>query len=80
MTEPKKELSREEVFKWYNDQIELAKVRAELAELNARAVKAEAERMQAAMFMAQMEAANLQSEKPNPDGQVETNPSEKPQN
>lgn len=55
-----KEPSRDEVIAWYKSQIELAGYRAELAELQAKAVKAEAERIQAGMFLAQMDAAQKQ--------------------
>jgi len=56
-----KEPTREEVIAWYKSQIELAALRTELAELQSRAVKAEAERIQAAMFLAQLDAASKES-------------------
>lgn len=63
-----KEPTREEVIAWYKSQIELAALRTELAELQSRAVKAEAERVQASMFLAQLDAAakeaSAQQEKP----------------
>ena len=52
---PEKEVSREEVVAWYKDQIELATLRADLAEQQARATKADAERLQATMFLAQVQ-------------------------
>ena len=56
-----KEPTREEVIAWYQSQIELAELRARLAELQATAVKAEAERAQAAMFLAQIEDARKEA-------------------
>ena len=53
---PEKEVTREEVVVWYKDQIELATLRADLAEQQARAAKSDAERMQATMFLAQAQA------------------------
>lgn len=53
---PEKEVTREEVIVWYKDQIELATLRADLAEQQARAAKSDAERMQATMFLAQAQA------------------------
>lgn len=61
--EPK---SREEIVAWYKDQIELASLRTELAELHSRAVKAEAERIQASMFIAQVQAATEEAKKDDP--------------
>lgn len=54
---PQVEATREEVLAWYKEQIEFATLRAELAELQNRAAKADAERLQATMFMAQAQAA-----------------------
>jgi hypothetical protein len=51
-----KELNQEEVISWYKTQIELATLRADLAEQQSRAAKADAERMQATIFMAQVQA------------------------
>jgi hypothetical protein len=51
-----KEPTRDEVIAWYKQQIELAGYRTELAELQARAMKAEAERAQATMILAQLTA------------------------
>jgi hypothetical protein len=50
-----KELNQEEVISWYKTQIELATLRADLAEQQSRAAKADAERMQATIFMAQVQ-------------------------
>lgn len=52
---PEKEVSREEVVAWYKEQIELATLRADLAEQQNRAAKNDAERLQATMFMAQVQ-------------------------
>jgi hypothetical protein len=52
-----KELNQEEVISWYKTQIELATLRADLAEQQSRAAKADAERMQATIFMAQVQAS-----------------------
>lgn len=71
-----KEPTREEVITWYKSQIELAALRTELAELQSRAVKAEAERVQAAMFLAQLDAASKESAVKNEAGPTpESNPS-----
>jgi hypothetical protein len=55
--EEKPELNREDVLAWYDDQIELAEKRATLAKLQAEAVQYEAQRVQAAIMIAQMRAA-----------------------
>ena len=52
-----KEVTRDEVIVWYKEQIELAALRADLAEHQARAAESDAKRMQATMFMAQAQAA-----------------------
>jgi len=49
--------TREEVIAWYNEQIELAKLRLELAELQSKAAIADAQRMQAVGMIAQMQGA-----------------------
>lgn len=54
--------SREELIAWYNSQIELARLRTELAELHARAVKAEADRIESSMFLAQVDAATKEAQ------------------
>ena len=58
---PEKEVTRDEVVAWYKDQIELATLRADLAEQQARAAKSDAERMQATMFLAQAQAKQTQA-------------------
>ena len=60
--EKEKEVSREEVIAWYKDQIELATLRADLAEQQNRAAKADAERMQATMFIAQVQVQGKEGE------------------
>lgn len=60
--EKEKEVSREEVIAWYKDQIELATLRADLAEQQNRAAKADAERIQATMFMAQVQVQGKEGE------------------
>lgn len=54
MAEQEKEPSRDEVIAWYKSQIELASYRAELAELQAKAVTEEAKRIQATIMIANM--------------------------
>lgn len=54
--------TREEVIAWYNEQIELAKLRLELAELQSKAAIADAQRMQAVGMIAQMQGGEAQSE------------------
>lgn len=53
-TEETKEPTRDEVIVWYNSQIELASLRAQLAELQAKAVTEEAKRIQATIMIANM--------------------------
>jgi hypothetical protein len=57
MTEEKEEVSREDVLAWYKDQIELATVRADLAEQQARAVRFESERLQHVVMIANIKTA-----------------------
>jgi hypothetical protein len=54
MAEQEKEPTRDEVIAWYKSQIELASLRAELAELQAKAVTEEAKRIQATIMIANM--------------------------
>lgn len=54
MSEKKEKPSREQIIKWYNDEIELAKLRAELALHQRNATVSEAERLQAIGVIAQM--------------------------
>ena len=53
MSEEKKP-SREQMIQWYKDEIELASLRAELAQLQRDATVAEAERINAIAAIAQM--------------------------
>ena len=55
--EEKKEVSREEVVAWYKDQIELATLRADLAEQQARAVGYESQRLQHMVMIANIKTA-----------------------
>jgi len=48
-----REPTKEEVIAWYKEQIELAKLRHELAELQSKAVQEEAKRLQAMAIIAQ---------------------------
>lgn len=52
-----KEPSREEVVTWYNEQIELSTLRADLAEQQARAVRFESERLQHVVMIANIKTA-----------------------
>jgi len=70
---PEKEVTRDEVVAWYKDQIELATLRADLAEQQARAAKSDAERLQATMFMAQ-----VQNQQNAPEQEEEDAPAEAP--
>lgn len=66
--EETEDLKREDVLKWYDEQIELADKRATLAKLQAEAVQYEAQRVQAAIMIAQMRTSQeQQSEKPEGD-------------
>lgn len=59
MSEEKKEqLSKEEIIVWYKDQIEIATLRADLAEQQARAVRHESERLQHAVMIANIKTAS----------------------
>lgn len=55
--EQKQQLTKEEVIAWYKDQIELATLRADLAEQQSRAVRFESERLQHAIMIANIKAA-----------------------
>jgi hypothetical protein len=55
--EQKQQLSREEIVAWYKDQIEVATLRADLAEQQSRAVRFESERLQHAIMIANIKAA-----------------------
>jgi hypothetical protein len=55
--EKEKEVTREEAVTWYKDQIELATLRADLAEQQARAVRYESERLQHVVMIANIKTA-----------------------
>ena len=55
--EEKKAPSKEELVAWYKEQIELATLRADLAEQHARAVKHESERLQHSAMIANITAS-----------------------
>ena len=61
--QPKTLPSREEVIKWYQEQIEVAELRARLAELQSKATQEDAKRIQATILIAQMQAP------PQPEGE-----------
>jgi hypothetical protein len=61
--EEKKPLSKDEVIAWYKEQIEVATLRADLAEQQARAVKHESERLQHAAMIANITASVEQLQK-----------------
>ncbi len=64
MTEEEKTpLSKDEVIAWYKEQIEVATLRADLAEQQARAVKHESERLQHAAMIANITASVEQLQK-----------------
>jgi hypothetical protein len=64
MTEEEKKVpSKEEVLAWYKEQIELATLRADLAEQQTRAVKFESERLQHAAMIANITASVEEMEK-----------------
>lgn len=58
MNQEKKAPTREEIIKWYKDEIELAGLRADLAKLQRDATVSEAERMRAIMAIAEMTPVN----------------------
>lgn len=58
--EEKKEVSREEVIAWYKEQIELATLRADLAEQQERALRFESQRLQHVIMIANIKAAGEQ--------------------
>ena len=55
--ETEKEVTREEAVAWYKDQIELATLRADLAEQQARALRYESERLQHVVMIANIKSA-----------------------
>ena len=57
MPKTEKEVTREEAVAWYKDQIELATLRADLAEQQARALRYESERPQHVVMIANIKSA-----------------------
>lgn len=55
--ENEKQVTREEAVAWYKDQLELATLRADLAEQQARAVRYESERLQHVVMIANIKTA-----------------------
>lgn len=55
--EEKEKLTREEVVAWYKEQIEVATLRADLSEQQARAVQFESARLQHMVMIAQITEA-----------------------
>jgi hypothetical protein len=62
--QPQEKPSREQIIKWYTDEIELASYRADLAKLQRDATVSEAERLQALLVIAQI------TQEPKQDDQV----------
>lgn len=69
--EEKKAPSKEELVAWYKEQIELATLRADLAEQHARAVKHESERLQHSAMIANITASIEEMKKENADQEEE---------
>ena len=70
--ETEKEVTREEADAWYKDQIELATLRADLAEQQARALRYESERLQHVVRIANIKSAGNEIMK-NDEDEEETN-------
>jgi uncharacterized glyoxalase superfamily protein PhnB len=70
--ETEKEVTREEAVAWYKDQIELATLRADLAEQQARALRYESERLQHVVMIANIKSAGNEIMK-NDEDEEETN-------
>lgn len=70
--EEEKEVTREEAVAWYKDQIELATLRADLAEQQARALRYESERLQHVVMIANIKSAGNEIMK-NDEDEEETN-------
>ena len=73
--EKEKQVTREEAVAWYKDQIELATLRADLAEQQARAVRYESERLQHVVMIANIKSAGneiMRNEEEDEDDQPET--------
>jgi hypothetical protein len=68
MSEPNQtpqEPTRDEVIAWYKSQIELAQLRATLAEYQSKAVQEEARRLQALVIIANLTNTTTEEESPN---------------
>jgi chorismate mutase len=70
--EAEKEVTREDAVAWYKDQIELATLRADLAEQQARALRFESERLQHVVMIANIKSAGNEIMK-NEEDEEETN-------
>ncbi len=77
MSEEKVPKTREEIIAWYQDQLELTRLRTELTELNSRAVVAEAQMVEAQLFLANASHQMRQAKK-DAEGQGGETASEKP--
>jgi uncharacterized glyoxalase superfamily protein PhnB len=71
--ETEKEVTREEAVAWYKDQIELATLRADLAEQQARALRYESERLQHVVMIANIKSAGNEIMKNDDEDEEETN-------
>jgi hypothetical protein len=60
--EPQKEMSREEIIKWYDDQIEIAEKRHKLTTLQSETVQAEALRLEALAVIARFRGQSPQEQ------------------
>jgi hypothetical protein len=60
--EPQKEMSREEIIKWYDDQIEIAEKRHKLTTLQSETVQAEALRLEALAVIARFRGRSPQEQ------------------
>lgn len=58
--EEEKEVTREQAVAWYKEQIELATLRGDLAEQQARAVRFESERLQHVVMIANIKTAGTE--------------------
>jgi hypothetical protein len=64
MSQEKKAPTREEIIKWYKDEIELAGLRADLTKLQRDATVSEAERMRAIVVIAEMTQEPVSAKEP----------------
>lgn len=69
--EEEKEVTREQAVGWYKDQIELATLRADLAEQQARALRYESERLQHVVMIANIKSAGNDIMSPEEDDEEE---------